>query len=116
LIVEIAEYLQAQQVLLPSLSADIMRLDDDCKWVANSMAMYPEVAADFLSAANKLQLPALFRDALIMCLGPYHSPALHRITDPKLKQFALEIYNTFTVSVDEVFGPVQRAMLVLFLI
>jgi len=41
LIAETAEYLQAQEVLLPTLSADIQKRDENCRWVRQRLILIP---------------------------------------------------------------------------
>jgi len=74
------------------------------------MALYPEVAIAFLTWANAFRFPALFRDAMIMCLGPYHAPTYHRISDPKLRALASTLYASLTTLISELEDPIVRAI------
>jgi hypothetical protein len=50
-------------------------------------------ALELLVAAKELRHPLLFKDYLILCLGPWGNPKASKITDPQLKRAATNALN-----------------------
>ncbi len=52
-----------------------------------------EKVLELLVAAKELRHPVVFKDCLILCLGPWGNPEANRITDPQLKRVATNALN-----------------------
>jgi hypothetical protein len=50
-------------------------------------------ALELLMAAKELRHPLLFKDCLILCLGPWQEPKVSKITDPQIKRAATNALN-----------------------
>lgn len=76
-----AEYL----VALPKLSIAFRGSLHRDENLLGQLYFFPEL---ILTLAMKLRHEALFKDAFQLCLGPFHSPNLHKIEDRELRELA----------------------------
>jgi hypothetical protein len=67
-------------------------------------------ACELLVAATELRHPVLFREALILTLGPWTDPEYRRLTDPMLKKVARNAYNALGAKVARVHEKILIAM------
>jgi hypothetical protein len=67
-------------------------------------------ACELLVAATELRHPVLFREALILTLGPWRDPEYRRLTDPMLKTVGRNAYNALHAKVAKVHEKILIAM------
>jgi len=52
-----------------------------------------DLSCSLLETAVRLRHSTLFKDCLILSMGPWHDPAFKTLKDPKLKNLAQNVYN-----------------------
>jgi hypothetical protein len=67
-------------------------------------------ACELLVAATELRHPVLFREALILTLGPWRDPEYRQLTGPMLKKVARNAYNALGAKVARVHEKLLIAM------
>ena len=67
-------------------------------------------ACELFVAATELRHPALFREALILALGPWRYPEYQRLEDPMLKKVAWNAYNALCAKVARAHEKILIAM------
>jgi hypothetical protein len=89
---KLADYYCSLPVLSSALCTAILRSDGLCHKICT-------VPTEFLSIANKLRNDVLFKEALILSLGPFHRPQYLLLSDVELKVIAENAYNCLSSQV-----------------
>jgi hypothetical protein len=89
---ELADYYCSLPILSIGLSAALHRSRGLCQEIYSS-------PTEFLTISKKLRNDVLFKDALILSLGPFHEPRYSLLGDPELQEIAEKVYNDLCVRV-----------------
>jgi hypothetical protein len=86
---------------LPALSASLYAALHRSHGLHHEIYSVPE---EFLIIAKKLRSSALFKEALILSLGPFRQPKYLQLSDPELRRIAEKTYNALTSKVLKLLG------------
>jgi hypothetical protein len=103
LLTAMARFYTALPVLSRSLLNAIMRSPDFLSNMQNR-------AVELLIAAKELRHPELFKDCLLLCLGPWGAPKFYQLEDPQLESVAIHARNELCLSVYEAQARIVSAM------
>jgi hypothetical protein len=69
-----------------------------------------KLAVELLVAAKELRHPELFKNCLLLCLGPWGAPEFNQLEDQQLKRIAIHARNELCFGVYEAQARIIRAM------
>lgn len=103
-IAELADYYLARPVLSSTLPAALYRTRE-------SMKMIMEHSVAVINLATVLRCDVLFRQAFVLCLGPFHEPLFKQFPDGPLRDLAEKKYTALRSQVLETQEEIMKSAL-----